>query len=85
MWWRVIGALAVTFAALALIDALHLGALLGGRSAEDAAEDGPLSAGHQVFWTLLFVAVFLTSLLAAARRGAERVRVALNAARRREG
>jgi hypothetical protein len=83
MWWRVIGALTVTLAALALIDALHLGSILGGRSPEDAAKEGPLSAGRQIFWTLMFVAVSLTSLLAAGRRGVERVRVALGAARRR--
>ncbi len=81
MWWRVIAAMVAILLAFAVLDTLDLGGMLGARSAEDARDHAPLSAGRQLFWSLLFVAVFLTSLLAAARRGVLRLRQAVGLAR----
>ena len=68
MWLRLAGALAVTLTAIGALEYFGVGSLLGGRSADDA----PAAAGRsrELFWSMIFVVVMATSLLAAARRWA---------------
>ena len=82
MWLRLAGALAVTLTAIGALEYFGVGSLLGGRSADDA----PAAAGRsrELFWSMIFVVVMATSLLAAARRWAGHFRrVAIPAKPRR--
>jgi hypothetical protein len=73
MWLRLGGALLVTLAALGILERLGAGNSLVGRApgeVQDAAHGRP----REVFWFMIFAVVMATSLLAAARRGAEHLR-----------
>ncbi len=69
MWLRLVGALMVTLAAIGALEYLGVGRLLGGRSAQDASPEAQARA-QEVFWALIFLVVWGTSLLAAMRRWA---------------
>jgi len=78
MWVRVAGALALTWAALGCLDYFGVTALLGGRSGDDAVHhEAQQTWARDLFWLAIFAAVMLTALLAAARRGAGRLKRAL--------
>ena len=71
MWIRVLGALALTWAALGCLDYFGVTALLGGRSGDDAVHhEAQQTWARDLFWFGIFAIVMATSLLAAARRGA---------------
>ena len=59
----------MTLAAIGALEYLGVGRLLGGRSAEDASPAAQARA-LEVFWLLIFLVVWGTSLLAAMRRWA---------------
>lgn len=85
MWTRVIGALALTWAALGALDYFEVTGLLGGRSGDDAVRHQAQQAWtRDLFWFGIFAIVMLTALLAAARRGAGQLKraVADNGARK---
>jgi len=83
MWIRVVGALALTWAALGCLDYLGVTAALGGRSGDDAVQhEAQQTWARDLFWFAIFAAVMATALLAAARRGAGRLRRALADSRR---
>jgi hypothetical protein len=85
MWLRLAGALLVTLAAIGALEYFGVSRLLGGRSPDEApAAAGP---GRELFWLMIFFVVMATSLLAAARRVAGRMRqaVRLPTGRRRPG
>jgi hypothetical protein len=86
MWLRLAGALLVTLAAIGALEYFGVSRLLGGRSPDEApsAAYGP---GRELFWLAIFFVVMATSLLAAARRVAGRLRQAVRApsGRRRPG
>jgi hypothetical protein len=69
MWLRLVGALVVTLAAIGALEYLGVGRLLGGRSAEDASPEAQARA-QELFWAMIFLVVWGTSLLAAMRRWA---------------
>ena len=75
MWLRLAGALVMTLAAIGLLEYLGVSRLLGGRSPEEANTAGGRTG--EVFWLVIFVVVMATSLLAAARRSAGRLRQAV--------
>jgi hypothetical protein len=78
MWIRVLGALALTWAALGCLDYFGVTALLGGRSGDDAVRHEAQAAWtRDVFWFGIFAIVMATALLAAARRGAGHLKRAL--------
>jgi hypothetical protein len=78
MWIRVLGALALTWAALGCLDYFGVTALLGGRSGDDAVHNPAQQAWtRDVFWFGIFAIVMATALLAAARRGAGHLKRAL--------
>ena len=81
MWLRVGGALLVTLAAIAVLEWLGVGAILGGRSADEAREHAQGRTG-ELFWLMVFAVVMATALLAAVRRWAGQVRRALSPVRR---
>jgi hypothetical protein len=76
MWLRLAGALLVTLAAIGALEYFGVSRLLGGRSPDEApsAAYGP---GRELFWLAIFFVVMATSLLAAARRVAGRLRQAV--------
>jgi len=69
MWFRLAGALLVTLLAIGALEYLGVGRLLGGRSAEDASPEAQARA-QELFWAMIFLVVWGTSLLAAMRRWA---------------
>jgi hypothetical protein len=75
MWLRLAGALLVTLAAIGALEYFGVSRLLGGRSPDEA----PAAAGksRELFWLAIFFVVMATSLLAAARRVAGRLRQAV--------
>lgn len=74
MWTRVIGALALTWAALGCLDYFGVTALLGGRSGDDAVHhEAQATWSRDLFWFGIFAIVMLTAVLAAARRGGEQM------------
>jgi len=78
MWIRVVGALALTWAALGCLDYFGVTALIGGRSGDDAVRNQAQQTWtRDAFWLGIFAIVMLTALLAAARRGAGQLRQAL--------
>ena len=78
MWIRVLGALALTWAALGCLDYFGVTALLGGRSGDDAVHhEAQQTWARDLFWFGIFAIVMATSLLAAARRGAGHLKRAL--------
>ena len=78
MWFRVAGALALTWAALGCLDYFGVTALLGGRSGDDAVHhEAQQTWTRDLFWLAIFAAVMLTALLAAARRGAGHLKRAI--------
>jgi len=78
MWFRVAGALALTWAALGCLDYFGVTALLGGRSGDDVHNPVQQQTwARDLFWFAIFAVVMATSLLAAARRGAMHLRRAL--------
>jgi hypothetical protein len=83
MWFRVAGALALTWVALGCLDRFGVLALLGGRSGDDAVQqDVQQTWARDLFWFAIFAAVMATALLAAARRGASHLKRALADGRR---
>jgi hypothetical protein len=76
MWLRLAGALLVTLAAIGALEYFGVSRLLGGRSPNEVQE-----AAHgrtrELFWLAIFFVVMATSLLAAARRVAGRMRQAV--------
>lgn len=78
MWTRVIGALALTWAALGALDYFGVTALLGGRSGDDTVHhQAQQTWTRDMFWFGIFAIVMLTALLAAARRGAGQLKRAV--------
>ena len=78
MWIRVVGALALTWAALGCLDYFGVTALLDGRSGDDAVRNQAQQTWtRDAFWLGIFAIVMATALLAAARRGAGQLRRAL--------
>ena len=77
MWFRVIGALALTWAALGCLDYFGVTALLGGRSGDDVHNPVQQTWSRDLFWFAIFAVVMATALLAAARRGAAQLRTVL--------
>jgi hypothetical protein len=77
MWLRLAGALLVTLAAIGALEYFGVSRLLGGRSPEEA--NAAAGRTREVFWLFIFFVVMATSLLAAARRSAGRLRQAMNA------
>lgn len=79
MWIRVAGALALTWAALGCLDYFGVTALIGGRSGDNAVQQGAQQTAwaRDLFWFAIFAVVMATALLAAARRGATQLRAAL--------
>jgi hypothetical protein len=76
MWFRVAGALALTWAALGCLD--YFGDLFAGRSGDDAVQhEAQQTWARDLFWFAIFAVVMATSLLAAARRGASHLKRAL--------
>jgi hypothetical protein len=85
MWLRLAGALLVTLAAIGALEYFGVSRLLGGRSPDEpSAAYGP---SRELFWLAIFFVVMATSLLAAARRVAGRLRQAVRvpSGRRRPG
>lgn len=83
MWIRVLGALALTWAALGCLDYFGVIALIGGRSGDDAVHnEAQQTWARDLFWLGIFAIVMATSLLAAARRGAGHLKRAVVDARR---
>jgi hypothetical protein len=70
MWFRLAGALAVTLAALGVLD--YWGFFLGERPAEQTPAAAHRS--REFFWFLIFLVVMATALLAAARRWTDQLR-----------
>jgi len=78
MWIRVVGAMALTWAALGCLDYFGVTAMLGGRSGDDAVRhQAQQTWTRDAFWLGIFAIVMATALLAAARRGAGQLRRAL--------
>ena len=74
MWVRVAGALALTWALLGCLDFFGVSALLGGRSGDDMQDHAQQTWSRDLFWFAIFWVVMATALLAAARRGGQRLR-----------
>jgi hypothetical protein len=73
MWIRLVGALALTWAALACLDYFGVG-----RTGDDAVHhEAQQTWSRDLFWFGIFAIVMATALLAAARRGAGYLRRAL--------
>jgi hypothetical protein len=78
MWFRVAGALALTWAALGCLDYFGVTTLFAGRSGDDAVQhEAQQTWARDLFWFAIFAVVMATSLLAAARRGASHLKRAL--------
>jgi len=76
MWLRLLGAVLVTLLAFGLLERLGIGDFISNRAPAEmqgAAHGRP----REAFWFLIFAVVMATSLLAAARRGAEHLKRAL--------
>jgi hypothetical protein len=76
MWLRLAGALLVTLAAIGALEYFGVSRLLGGRS-PDEVQEAAHGRTRELFWLVIFFVVMATSLLAAARRSAERLRQAV--------
>ena len=76
MWLRIACALAITVAAIACLEALGVGSLYAGRSADEASREAHNRA-RDLFWMMVFAVVMATAVLAAARRWAGHLRRAL--------
>jgi hypothetical protein len=76
MWLRLAGALLVTLAAIGALEYFGVSRLLGGRS-PDEVHEAAHGRTRELFWLAIFFVVMATSLLAAARRSAGRLRQAL--------
>jgi hypothetical protein len=74
MWVRIGGALLVTLAVMATLEALGVSALLGSR--EEASHEAQARA-RELFWTVIFAVVMATAVLAAVRRWVGHLRRAL--------
>jgi hypothetical protein len=74
MWFRVVGALALTWAALGCLDYFGAIALIGGRSGDEVQNPIQQTWGRDLFWLTIFAVVMATALLAAARRGTGKLR-----------
>ena len=74
MWFRVAGALALTWAAVGCLDYFGVIAFLGGRSGNDMHNPIQQTWARDLFWFAIFAVVMATALLAAARRGAASLR-----------
>ena len=75
-WLRLLGAVLVTLLAFGLLERFGIGDFLSHRAPaemQDAAHGRP----REAFWFLIFAVVMATSLLAAARRGADHLKRAL--------
>jgi hypothetical protein len=76
MWIRLLGAVLVTLVAFGLLDRFGLGEFIANRTPAEV-QDAAHSRPREAFWFLIFAVVMATSLLAAARRGADHLRRAL--------
>ena len=76
MWLRLAGALLVTLAAIGALEYFGVSRLLGGRS-PDEVQEAAHGRTRELFWLAIFFVVMATSLLAAARRVAGRLRQAV--------
>ena len=76
MWLRLAGALLVTLAAIGALEYFGVSRVLGGRS-PDAVGEAAHGRTGALFWLMIFFVVMATSLLAAARRVAGRLRQAV--------
>ena len=82
MWLRLAGALLVTLAAIGALEYFGVSRLLGGRS-PDEVQEAAHGRTRELFWLVIFFVVMATSLLAAARRVAGRLRQAVKVPARR--
>jgi hypothetical protein len=76
MWMRLLGAVLVTLLAFGLAERFGIGDFISNRAPtemQDAAHGRP----REAFWFMIFALVMATSLLAAARRGAEHLKRAV--------
>lgn len=77
MWLRLGGALLATLALVALLELIGSGNALADRSPGEM-QDATHGRPRELFWFAIFTVVMATSLLAAARRGADHLRRALS-------
>ncbi len=73
MWLRLLGAVVVTLLVFGLIERFGVGDVISHRTPAEV-QDAAHSRPREAFWFLIFAAVMATSLLAAARRGADHLK-----------
>ena len=77
MWLRLAGAVLVTLIAIGLLEIFGAGGAIADRAPTEV-QDAAHSRPRELFWFMIFAVVMATSLLAAARRGADHLRRAIS-------